>query len=42
MHTDGTYPDFAREGACAWMPGRLAAGQKFRHPDDLGQMCPSC
>jgi uncharacterized repeat protein (TIGR04076 family) len=22
------------------MYGRLAVGQKFRYPDDLGQMCP--
>jgi uncharacterized repeat protein (TIGR04076 family) len=40
LHTDGTYPDFAREGICAWMYGRLQVGQKFRYPDDLGQMCP--
>ena len=38
--TDGTYPDFAREGICAWMYGRLKVGQKFRYPDDLGEMCP--
>ena len=37
---DGTYPDFAREGICAWMYGRLKVGQKFRYPDDLGEMCP--
>ena len=37
---DGTYPDFAREGICAWMFGRLAVGKKFRYPDDLGEMCP--
>ncbi len=38
--SDGTYPDFAREGICAWMYGRLQVGQKFHYPDDLGQMCP--
>ncbi len=39
-YTDGTYPDFAREGICAWMYARLAVGKKFRYPDDLGEMCP--
>ncbi len=38
--TDGTTPDFVKEGICAWMYGRLQVGQKFRYPDDLGQMCP--
>ena len=37
---DGSYPDFAKEGICAWMYGRLQVGQKFRYPDDLGQLCP--
>ena len=37
---DGSYPDFAREGICAWMYDRLQVGQKFRYPDDLGQLCP--
>jgi len=40
FHTDGTYPDFAKEGVCAWMYGRLQVGQKFRYPDDMGQLCP--
>ena len=40
LHNDGSYPDFAREGICAWMYGRLHQGQKFRYPDDLGQLCP--
>jgi uncharacterized repeat protein (TIGR04076 family) len=40
FRTDGTYPDFAREGICAWMYGRLNVGQKFRYPEDLGEMCP--
>ncbi len=38
--TDGTFPDLAREGICAWMYGRLKVGQKFRYPDDLGELCP--
>ena len=40
LQPEGTWPDFAREGICAWMYGRLKVGQKFRYPDDLGQMCP--
>lgn len=40
VSADGTYPDFAKEGICAWMYGRLKKGQKFRYPDDLGEMCP--
>lgn len=45
LSSDGTYPDFAREGICAWMhfaggEKSLQVGQKFRYPDDLGQMCP--
>jgi len=40
LRTDGTYPDFAKEGICAWMYGRLAVGKKFRYPDELGEMCP--
>lgn len=40
LRTDGTYPDFVREGICAWMYGRLQVGQKFRYPDDLGNLCP--
>ena len=39
-HTDGTYPDFAREGVCAWMYDRLKVGDTFHYPDDLGQLCP--
>jgi uncharacterized repeat protein (TIGR04076 family) len=39
LHEDGTYPDFAKEGICAWMYGRLKVGQKFRYPDDLGELC---
>lgn len=43
--TDGTYPDLAKEGICAWMfgvgedPG-YEVGQTFRYPEDLGKMCP--
>ncbi len=40
LRTDGTFPDFAKEGICAWMYGRLAVGQKFRYPDDTEEMCP--
>ena len=45
LSQDGTYPDFAKEGICAWMhfaggEKSLQVGQKFRYPDDLGQMCP--
>ena len=40
LRTDGTYPDIVKEGICAWMYGRLQVGQKFRYPDDLGEMCP--
>lgn len=39
--TDGTRPDFANEGICAWMYGcRHAVGTRFRYPDDAGQICP--
>ena len=42
---DGTPPDFAREGICAWMhfaggERSLQVGDKFRYPDDLGRLCP--
>jgi uncharacterized repeat protein (TIGR04076 family) len=37
---DGSYPDFAKEGICAWMYGSYQVGDKFRYPDDLGQLCP--
>ena len=37
---DGTVPDFAKEGICAWMYGTYQVGQKFRYPDDLGDICP--
>jgi hypothetical protein len=40
IHQDGTYPDFANEGICAWMYGRYQVGQKFRYPQDLGKLCP--
>jgi hypothetical protein len=38
--SDGTHPDFAREGICAWMYGSYHVGQKFRYPEDLGVLCP--
>ena len=37
---DGSNPDLIKEGICAWMYGRLLVGQKFRYPDDLGELCP--
>jgi len=37
---DGSWPDFCKEGICAWMYGRLQVGQKFTYPDDLAEMCP--
>jgi uncharacterized repeat protein (TIGR04076 family) len=40
LRLDDTRPDFAREGICPWMYGWLAVGNKFRYPDDLGEMCP--
>jgi hypothetical protein len=40
LRTEGTYPDFANEGVCAWMYGRFQVGQKFRYPEDLGKLCP--
>jgi hypothetical protein len=40
LRTDGTRPDFANEGICAWMYGSFQIGQKFRYPEDLGKLCP--
>ncbi len=40
LHTDGSHPDFAKEGICAWMYASYQVGQKFRYPEDLGQLCP--
>jgi uncharacterized repeat protein (TIGR04076 family) len=45
LRLDGTHPDFAREGICAWMhyaggDRALKVGDKFNYPDDLGKMCP--
>ena len=40
VRTDGTIPDLAREGICAWMYGSYQVGQRFRYPDDLGKLCP--
>ena len=39
------YPDLAKEGICAWMyrgdgKNSYYQGQRFRYPDDLGQLCP--
>ena len=40
FRADGTHPDLVKEGICAWMYGRFQVGQKFRYPDDLGELCP--
>lgn len=41
FRADGNHPDLAKEGICAWMYGcRLKTGDRFRYPEDLGQMCP--
>ena len=45
VRTDGTRPDFVKEGICAWMYAgsgdeSYQVGQKFRYPEDLGEMCP--
>jgi uncharacterized repeat protein (TIGR04076 family) len=40
LRTDGTHPDFVREGICAWMYGNYRVGQKFRYPEELGELCP--
>jgi hypothetical protein len=37
---DGSYPDFVKEGICPWMYDRLRVGQRFRYPDDIGDLCP--
>ena len=41
---DGTHPDLVSEGICAWMYGgdepSLQVWQKFRYPEDLGELCP--
>ena len=38
--SDGTHPDFALEGICAWMYGNYQVGHKFRYPEDIGELCP--
>ncbi len=40
LPADGSYPDFPKEGICAWMFGQYRVGQKFRYPEDLGLLCP--
>ena len=40
VHSDASYPDFANEGICPRMHGRLRVGQMFRYPKDLGELCP--
>jgi hypothetical protein len=39
------YPDLAKEGICAWMyrgngKSSFQQGQRFKYPEDLGQLCP--
>ena len=38
--SDGSYPDFANEGICAWMYGSYQVGRIFRYPEDVGELCP--
>ena len=40
LRSDGTHPDFANEGICAWMYGSYQVGHKFHYPEDLGELCP--
>jgi hypothetical protein len=45
LRTDGTRPDFANEGICAWMyrgdgETSFQVGHRFRYPEDLGELCP--
>lgn len=40
LRSDGSHPEFAGEGICAWMYGSYQVGQKFRYPEDLGELCP--
>ena len=40
LRADGSRPDFANEGICAWMYGCYQAGQRFLYPGDLGKLCP--
>lgn len=45
LRTDGPRPDFAKESICPWMNGgdgenSYEVGQKFRYPEDLGEICP--
>ncbi len=44
IRADGTHPNLVEEGICAWMYGgdepSFQVGQKFRYPEDLGELCP--
>lgn len=40
LRQNGEYPNFAKEGICPWMYGSYKVGQKFRYPEDLGELCP--
>lgn len=37
---DGIYPELVKEGICPWLYDSYQVGDKFRYPDDLGQICP--
>lgn len=40
LRSDGTRPDFAKEGICAWMYGSFQVGDKFSYPEEMGELCP--
>jgi len=45
LNPDSPDPDYVKEGICAWMYGgdgkrSYKAGDKFRYPEDLGEICP--
>lgn len=40
LRTDGSRPEYAKEGICARMYGSYQVGDKFRYPEDLGEICP--
>ena len=40
FRSDGTHPDFVQEGICAWMYGSYQVGDRFRYPEDIGELCP--
>jgi len=45
LNPDSPDPDYVKEGICAWMYGgdggrSYKVGDKFRYPEDLGEICP--